>query len=194
MGKNCQVRSARRRCGGPLGRSRVALSTQAGAGGGWAPSAPLMGLVAQLTMVLALGVGNVSTDGYAAHYADGLFERVAIRRGLPAASCYISSDWHAIGEWVLVDGLRTGQRLRCLVADVSQPRDRARHLRARLFEVDFHSASVLCGSTKLPNRQCPIRVSPSSLARRGPSSSRSFATLLMRGSGEPPHCAIGRRC
>ena len=119
--------------------------------------APPVGLVVKLVFLLSVGVGW--HDGIAAHYSPHLFERVAQRRGLPRADCFISSDWHAIGEWVVVHGRNTGRTLTCLVADVSRPRDRERHMRAGLFEVDAGSAIKLCGSLKLPNRQCPIRVS-----------------------------------
>lgn len=128
--------------------------------GGPAPSAPLMtGLVVKAVLLLSIGTGGWH-DGIAAHYAPGLFQRVAARRGLPTdAGCYISSDWHDIGQWVVVYGRNTGRFVHCLVADVSHPRDRERHMRASLFEVDFRAALTLCGSTRLPNRQCPIRVS-----------------------------------
>jgi hypothetical protein len=116
-----------------------------------------MSLLVKLVFALCTCAGW--HHGIAAHYSPGLFDRVAAYRGLPAADCYISSDWHAIGDYVLVYGVNTEQTLVCLVADVSQPRDRKRHMRQGLFEVDFHAARVLCGRTDLPNRQCPIRVS-----------------------------------
>jgi hypothetical protein len=39
------------------------------------------------------------------------------------------------------------------------PKDRARHIRTKLIELDYHSARAICGSVKLANRDCPIIVS-----------------------------------
>jgi len=116
-----------------------------------------MGLIVKLCFLLSCGTGW--HDAIAAHYADGLFERVAARRGLPRAECYIASDWHDIGAFVLVYGQNTGRSLVCLVADVSAPKDRARHIRANQYELSFNAAAILCGSTKLRNDECPIKVS-----------------------------------
>lgn len=125
----------------------------------------MSGLVVKMALVLGMGVGGWQ-DGIAAHYSPGLFERVAARRGLPSAECYISSDWHPLGTFVLVYGGNTRASLVCQVTDVSQPRDRRRHARDRLFEIDFHSAAVLCGSTELRNRDCPVQVSKQSVVMR----------------------------
>jgi hypothetical protein len=118
-----------------------------------------MGLVAKVLMSLCLGAGSFDwSDHIAAHYAPGHFARVAMRRQLPVAACYVASPSHEIGSWLLVEGVRTGIARRCLVADTSQPWDRARHLRTRLIELDYASAGAICGSTRLPNRDCPVRV------------------------------------
>lgn len=112
----------------------------------------------RLLLLLAFLFRGGPIDGYAAHYSPGVFEQVRINRGLPKADCLISSDWHPLGTWVRVEGRRTGAVRVCEVADVSAPADRARHLRAHLFELDFRSAAHICGSTRLANRECPIRV------------------------------------
>ena len=119
-----------------------------------------MGLVSTTVLLLGMGAGSLGwSDHIAAHYAPGLFERVAARRNLPAVSCYIASPEHAIGAWLLVEGARTNVRRRCLVADTSEPWDRPRHLAQRLVELDADSALVICGSLALANRDCPVRVS-----------------------------------
>jgi hypothetical protein len=110
-------------------------------------------------MSLCLGAGSLGwSDHIAAHYAPGYFARVAMRRQLPQATCYVASPQHDIGSWLLVEGVKTGVRRRCLVADTSQPWDRQRHVRTRLIELDYDSAGAICGSTRLPNRDCPVRV------------------------------------
>jgi len=129
----------------------------------------LTGLAIKAALVLALGAqphtytAQTATpiqwyDGIAAHYAPGVMERVSRNRGLLIVGCMIASPRHKIGQWVIVEGRNTGKRLRCRVTDTSAPVDKARHLRTGLFELDFRSAIALCGSSKLPNRQCPIRV------------------------------------
>jgi hypothetical protein len=110
-------------------------------------------------MSLCLGAGSLGwSDHIAAHYAPGYFGRVALYRQLPKADCYVASPQHAIGSWLLIEGVKTGVRRRCLVADTSQPWDRQRHVRMRLIELDYASAGAICGSTRLPNRDCPVRV------------------------------------
>lgn len=95
-------------------------------------------------------------EGFAARYAPGLFERVARHRGMEPAACMLASPRHEIGAWVR--GVRTGIERMCQVADTSAPRDRARHLRTRLFELDYESARAICGQVTGPNRDCPVRV------------------------------------
>ncbi len=114
-------------------------------------------LIVKLVFLLCAGTGWY--DGIAAHYSPNLFGRVAVYRGLPAMDCYLSSDWHAVGEYVIVYGVNTSRSVVCLVGDTSQPRDRARHMRAHLFELSYEAALALCGSVKLRNDECPIKVS-----------------------------------
>jgi hypothetical protein len=108
-------------------------------------------------LVLTLAIGPIR--GFATHYAPGVFETVRHNRGLPRASCYISSDWHELGSFVEVEGLRTRARRVCQVSDVSAPQDRARHMRVGLVELDFRSAQNVCGAAFAgPWRDCPIVV------------------------------------
>lgn len=97
-------------------------------------------------------------EGIAAHYAPGVMERVSRNRGMAIVPCMIASPRHEIGTWVIVEGINTGKRLRCRVTDTSAPQDRARHLRTGLFELGWANTMDLCGSTKLRNRDCPVRV------------------------------------
>lgn len=122
-----------------------------------------MGL-ASAALVLALGIGSGGWDHrITAHYRAGkMLEVVQYRNAhgwaIPDAQCYIAHPTIPLGEWVQVQGMNTGKVLRCMVADTSQPWDRDRHIRTRLVEVDFWSALILCGSTKLRNDECPTRV------------------------------------
>jgi hypothetical protein len=121
-----------------------------------------MGLVTKLAVVWGMGMGSMGWSGHiAAHYAPGVFVRVEMVRGLPHAACNFASPTHPIGAWRSVEGVRTGVRLRCRVSDTSQPEHRRRHLDLRLIELDYDSARAICGSTRLANRDCPVRVSPS---------------------------------
>jgi hypothetical protein len=121
-----------------------------------------MGLVTKLAVVLGMGMGSMNwSDHIAAHYAPGVFLRVEIARGLPHATCNFASPTLAIGAWRWIEGVRTGVRLRCRVSDTSQPQHRGRHLALHLIELDYESTRAICGSTRLANRDCPVRVSSS---------------------------------
>lgn len=124
-----------------------------------APSAPPM--VAQAALMFALGVGMTHADTrYAVRYAPGVFEMVARNRGMAVERCMVASPVHPLGAWLLVEG-REGRRLRCKVVDVSAPRDRARHIKRRIIEVDPASGAVLCGKQwKGRAVECPVKVKP----------------------------------
>jgi hypothetical protein len=108
-------------------------------------------------LALMLAIGPIR--GFATHYDLGLFEVVRLNRGLPKANCYTSSDWHELGSFVEVEGLRTGVRRVCQVTDVSAPPDRARHMRVGLVELDYRSAQVICGRAFRSRwRECPVVV------------------------------------
>lgn len=117
----------------------------------------MIGLAAQAALAFCLGTQPYA--GIAAHYAPGVMERVSLNRGMPIVSCMIASPRHPIGTWVIVEGLNTGKRLRCRVTDTSAPEDKRRHLAQGLFELGWANTVDLCGSTRLRNRDCPIRVS-----------------------------------
>src|SRR5574342_69699 len=87
------------------------------------------GLV-KLALLIAVGVGAVRQEGYAARYAKGVMGEVADHRGLAWAPCMgaLTSAHEITGqqwEWVL--GRRTRVLRRCKVVD--RPRERAGDLR-----------------------------------------------------------------
>ena len=98
--------------------------------------------------------------GVAARYRKGVMERVSRVRHMeqPAGTCLIARLTRAdLGHWYMVSG--RGHTLRCLVVDYAHPRDRARiQARGIIAEVRHEDAAVLCGSTRNPPRQCPIRI------------------------------------
>src|SRR5687768_1962129 len=119
-----------------------------------------MGL-AKIALVLCLGAGCLEgwTEGRAVYYAPGLMEHMSAKRGLPVAACMAAHPTAGIGNWILVEGVRTGVRKRCRVVDTSQEWDRARHIRTGLVELDFDSAHAICppgwdGASRL----CPVKV------------------------------------
>lgn len=73
---------------------------------------------------------------------------VEVRRGqgyhIPSSQCYIAHPTLPIGERVQVWGRNTGKVMQCVVADTSQPRDKAH--RSRLGE--HHSIVRLHQTTK----------------------------------------------
>lgn len=118
----------------------------------------MTGLVTKVLLAFVIGAG--AYHGPLGHYNPGKFRRTAVVvRGLPEYGCYISSDHHKLGAIVLVRGENTGKYRWCMVGDVSAPEDVERHLTAGLFESDYYSAEVLCGSTKLANADCQVTVS-----------------------------------
>lgn len=124
-----------------------------------------------LTMLALLGepapgaeppaVPKTAEAGYAPHYARGLMDRVAKRRKLDRAPCMVSRPFGPLGAWVWVHGVRTEVTLKCLVVDVSHPRDRKRHQRTRrIVELSWEAARALCGTTRASPKACPVRVWP----------------------------------
>lgn len=95
---------------------------------------------------------------YAVRYAPGVFEMIARNRGMAVERCMVASPVHDLGAWLTIEG-RTGVRLKCKVLDVSSPRDRQRHIRNRIIEVDPKSGALLCGRYwKGAARECQVRV------------------------------------
>mgnify|MGYP000862327606 FL=1 len=117
-------------------------------------------LLIQLYIALALH-GGESMDGYAPRYAKGVMERVVKNRDLPYAACNVSSAYYGIGTEVWVVSWTTYQVRRCRVADVSHPRDVARHRRTkRIIESSFVDAKWICGLEHMHDRpeRCPVTV------------------------------------
>lgn len=115
-----------------------------------------MGLIQKILLILSLGAQLQTAN--LAHYSPGLMQKVSRNRHLPIVSCMISSPRHKIGDWVEIYGKNTNKKLRCRVTDTSAPKDKARHLKNKLIESDYWSAYLLCGSTKLSNKECPILI------------------------------------
>ena len=117
-------------------------------------------LLYRLLIAVSLLGGEVHA-GYAPRYSPGVMERVARVRDLAPVDCMVSSPRYDIGAWLWVYGANTGTLLRCRVTDVSQARDRARHLRTkREVELGFEEARRLSGASALDKRpeQCPVIV------------------------------------
>ena len=117
-------------------------------------------LLYRLLIAAALLGGEVHA-GYAPRYAPGVMERVARVRGLEPVGCMVSSARYDVGTWLWVYGVNMDTLLHCRVTDVSQTRDRARHLRTgREIEAGYTEAERLCGASALDKRpeQCPVIV------------------------------------
>ncbi len=85
--------------------------------------------------------------------------QVASRRGMQPAACMVSSPVLPLGSWVYLYGINTGVLRYCLVVDVSEARDRARHIRTRrIAEISYEVTHDLCGHTMEPVESCPILV------------------------------------
>jgi hypothetical protein len=103
--------------------------------------------------------GGVTQEAYAPHYRKGLMTEVAVRRGMQPQACMISSAQYEIGTQVWVYGKRTGALLRCVVVDVSHPRDVERHRRTgRLIELGYAVTKRLCGTIKGSSAECPVTI------------------------------------
>jgi hypothetical protein len=95
--------------------------------------------------------------GIAAHYRDGLMERVAERRGLRTDGCLAASNiGNPLGSYVSVNGTR------CRIVDVCHPRD-CKRLRKRgiIVELSFRSAKRICSISRYgqePPEKCPVTV------------------------------------
>lgn len=119
-------------------------------------------LAAKALLILALGVGGIQQEGYAARYAKGVMGRVADNRGIPRTSCMVAlTSARAITgqQWVWVWGERTRKGRHCKVVDLPQDRDRkALQERGIVTELDRESARLICGSVVESPRQCPVVV------------------------------------
>ena len=133
------------------------------------PSAPLVGLVAQLALVVAVGTGSVEWQtGLAVRYNVGVMERVARNRGIAPQPCMVAwthaTDKDIGATWLWVDG--PAGRRRCLVVDLPQPRDRPRLVRRGIaVELDYRSSRIVCGTRwEGTARECPITWSAATAA------------------------------
>lgn len=97
---------------------------------------------------------------FATRYTLGLMRRVATKRGIEMTGCGMAIDQQRLGSFVLVHGVKTGIRRLCVVVDYSGPRDRARHIRNRLIELDSLSQEKVCGAKVAMSRwkECPVLI------------------------------------
>lgn len=123
-----------------------------------------MSRLEQLYLILLTVFAMQGADihhGYAPRYAPGVMERVSRVRHLPRVACMVSSPRYPIGTWLIVVGVNTNVVERCRVTDVSQTRDRARHLRTkREVELGYTEALRICGQAAMRKRpeSCPVVV------------------------------------
>lgn len=118
-----------------------------------------MNLIA-LYIALAL-LGGDSMEGYAPRYSPGVMERVADIRQMAHAECMVSSAYYPIGTEVYVWGKRTYTLRKCIVTDVSAPKDKARHRKTkRIIELGYTEALDICGKKYInsASKECPVIV------------------------------------
>jgi hypothetical protein len=100
--------------------------------------------------------------GVASRYNKGVMEKVArVRRMVqPAGTCMIARLTRAdLGRWYRVQNRITGKVRICIVIDYAHPRDKATIARKGIVaELRYEDAAYICGSTRDPPRQCPVRV------------------------------------
>jgi hypothetical protein len=104
------------------------------------------------------------TEGRAVRYGPTVMARVALNRGIPWQPCMVAwtyaKDEDMGRKWLLVEGVKTGVRKRCLVVDLPQPRDKANLIkRGIVVELDARSSRAICppgwdGAARL----CAVRV------------------------------------
>ena len=85
-------------------------------------------------------------------------ERAATNHGLPLASCMVSWDGAPLGTVVWVRSRATGALLDCQVSDLSQAKDRKRHVLANLVELDYDSQALMCVDADGPWRACKVDI------------------------------------
>ena len=119
--------------------------------------AGVTGLAASAALVWGLGMTGWEA-GHATRYAETLMHEVAANRNMPVADCMVAYDLARLGDFVWVRSRGTGRLLYCQVTDVSAPKDRARHVRANLIELDFSSARQICVDHDGPWRLCRVAI------------------------------------
>lgn len=120
-----------------------------------------LGLGLSLGAVLMGAQPALPSTLYAAHYRPGLMEQVARRRNMTLVDCMISSPWHPLNTWMRIESNVNGEIAYCRTTDVSAPRDRARHKRRQLIELDWQTAKRLCAISRVaerPPRACPVKI------------------------------------
>lgn len=107
--------------------------------------------------------------GYLTRYSIGVMKRVTKKRGMVWTGCGAAIDNQKVGSFVLVHGVKTGVERVCQVVDWSMPKDKARHVKVNLMEIDSANHAAVCGKADALSgwRQCPV------LIRRGVPDPRS---------------------
>lgn len=97
---------------------------------------------------------------FATRYRKGLMQEVAKTRGIEMTWCGMAIDNQPPGSFVMVQGVRTGVRRLCRVVDWSKPRDKARHVRDRLIELDHENQALICGRDVAMSgwKSCPVLI------------------------------------
>lgn len=125
-----------------------------------------MGLVTQAVLAFTMGAAMVGADvGHAVRYAEGRMDHVAAVRHIDRQPCMVAwtdaTDADIGRRSLLVEGIRTGKRLRCLVVDLPEYTDKpALERRNVLVELDYYSGFVICGAQwQGAAKECRVRVS-----------------------------------
>ena len=116
-------------------------------------------------LALALGAAPAPWQtGRAVRYSPGHMQRVAAIRDIgaqPHMAAYTYATDDDMGRlWIEVEGVNTGRRLRFLVVDLPQPRDKANLIkRGILVEMDYESGAMICGKHwQGAARECPVTI------------------------------------
>jgi len=101
--------------------------------------------------------------GFLTRYSLGVMKRVTAKRHMEWSGCGVAIDNQKVGSFVLVRGVKTGIERTCQVVDWSMPKDKARHVKVNLLELDSNNQAAVCGAKAAMSgwRSCPV------LIRRG---------------------------
>jgi hypothetical protein len=123
--------------------------------------AQLLGAVGGVDIAAAQDGRRAPLRGYAAHYGVGKMERAADIHGVPRAACMVASSYFPLRTKLDVYFRGSSRAVRCVVADISHPRDIAR-IRSRGIVIEIGAANLgLCGLRRVgqePPRKCPVVV------------------------------------
>lgn len=126
--------------------------------------AGMMHVIIRLALLLSLVNLELTREisGYAAHYADGVMERVAHNRKMSVVPCMIAGVHIPLGRWVEVVSGKTGHAEYCRVTDVTAPKDIAKmDRRGIIIELGWPEAKRFCQLKYVrqePPRACPVTV------------------------------------